>query len=380
MSQSDHNQDRLRLLVVDDDDSIRTLMMSMLQDSYSLASAESAAQGLELMTTFCPNIVVTDVQMPEVNGFSFMQQAKAIDPSVLFIMVTGYSNKAMAISAIREGAYDFVEKPFSSETLGSAVRRAADGIISARNLHDARERSIQSEKLAAVGLMAGSIIHELMNPIAIIEGVARRMLKKSGEDQVSSTDIQENCNKIISLVDRVVKINNSMRNMVRQTAESSEATKIRAIIEDATNLVSHIAKQKSISIAIGQFSPEIEVVCRRVEISQIVLNLLNNAVHALEGLEDRRINIDVGEQGDNLIISVTDSGPGIPVDIREKIFGMFYTTKPVGKGTGLGLSTSRQIAINHGGTLDLDPGSPNTRFMLTLPKTPPQAKATDSSE
>lgn len=366
---------KLRVLVIDDDESIRSLVESMLSDAYILETAESAVRALETIEIFKPNIVVTDVRMPEIDGIVFLQQAKKVNPAILFIIVTGFSNKTMAISAIREGAYDFVEKPFSKEALVNSVKRAANSIYSSLELREARNRSVQSEKLAAVGMMAGSIIHELMNPIAIIDGVAHRMLKQVVDGQIAPDTFKEGCEKIINLVERVVKVKNSMRNMVRQTSEKPELCGIQAIIEDATNLAGYLAKQKSITIAVQPIPEGLEIVCRRVEISQIILNLLNNAIHAVESQLVRNVVIECADLGDQISISITDSGKGIPESEREKIFTMFYTTKPVGKGTGLGLSTSRQIALNHGGTLDLDPTSPATKFVLRLPKILPQSES-----
>jgi C4-dicarboxylate-specific signal transduction histidine kinase len=85
--------------------------------------------------------------------------------------------------------------------------------------------------------------------------------------------------------------------------------------------------------------------------------------------EERWIKLEVQDKGSLFEISVTDSGPGIPKDVARKIMSPFFTTKPPGKGTGLGLSISSNIMTDHGGSLALDSNSPNTRFVLTLPKT-----------
>jgi signal transduction histidine kinase len=112
--------------------------------------------------------------------------------------------------------------------------------------------------------------------------------------------------------------------------------------------------------------------CRPTQITQVLLNLLNNARDAAEESEERWVQLDVTELADWIRISVTDSGKGIPVEIREKIMSPFFTTKAVGKGTGLGLSITKSIVDSHRGTLILDEESVQTRFVIELPKRQPQ--------
>jgi len=108
--------------------------------------------------------------------------------------------------------------------------------------------------------------------------------------------------------------------------------------------------------------------CRAPQISQVILNLLNNAFDAVVDQSDRWIRLDVKDAGDTFQISVSDSGPGIPAEVAEKIMTPFFTTKPPGKGTGLGLSISSTIMADHGGALFLDRTAPHTRFVVNLSK------------
>jgi C4-dicarboxylate-specific signal transduction histidine kinase len=101
------------------------------------------------------------------------------------------------------------------------------------------------------------------------------------------------------------------------------------------------------------------------------LNLLNNSFDATQSLTDRWIKVKAWEEPNQISISVTDSGHGIPEGIREKILEPFFTTKEVGKGTGLGLSISLGIIKSHGGTLEIDGNAENTRFLIHLPKPGP---------
>jgi signal transduction histidine kinase len=107
--------------------------------------------------------------------------------------------------------------------------------------------------------------------------------------------------------------------------------------------------------------------CCRVQLSQVILNLLGNSFDAIENLEERWVEVRCEKNEQNLIIKLIDSGNGIPSAIKEKIFQPFFTTKEIGKGTGLGLSLSHSIIKNHQGIFSLDENMKNTCFVITLP-------------
>ncbi|HEX4924120.1 MAG TPA: ATP-binding protein, partial [Bdellovibrionales bacterium] len=114
---------------------------------------------------------------------------------------------------------------------------------------------------------------------------------------------------------------------------------------------------------------ELVIACRPTQISQVLLNLLNNAHDAVAEQTEKWVKLDVRDLGDSVELSVTDSGAGIPPEIQEKIMQPFFTTKQIGEGTGLGLSISKGLVDSHHGQLRLDAKSKNTRFVVLLPKT-----------
>ena len=111
----------------------------------------------------------------------------------------------------------------------------------------------------------------------------------------------------------------------------------------------------------------LRIPCREAQISQVLLNLIANAADAVQDLSERWIRIEVSRNADAVEIAVTDSGGGIPDEIRARVMQPFFTTKPAGQGTGFGLSISRAFAEAHAGTLTIDVASPHTRFVVTLP-------------
>lgn len=140
------------------------------------------------------------------------------------------------------------------------------------------------------------------------------------------------------------------------------------ILDETLDLCRSKITEKGVELRISAPDDSLSIDCRSYEISQVLLSLIYNSLDAVEKLAQKWIEIRVEEMGDEVIIKVTDSGKGIPVEIREKIMQPFFTTKEIGKASGLGLSVSNGIIQAHGGVLCLDPSSSNTCFVIRLPK------------
>jgi C4-dicarboxylate-specific signal transduction histidine kinase len=125
---------------------------------------------------------------------------------------------------------------------------------------------------------------------------------------------------------------------------------------------------RKVELRVRNVSSEAWVLARESQLAQILLNLLNNALDAVENLDERWVEVSVEAKDGSYLIAVRDSGQGIAPPIRVKMFEPFFTTKPIGKGTGLGLSISRGIANSHGGSLSYDETSARTRFVLRIPR------------
>ena len=123
----------------------------------------------------------------------------------------------------------------------------------------------------------------------------------------------------------------------------------------------------NVDLKIADIEPGLEIACRPTQIAQVLVNLINNSRDAVSNLNEKWIKVEVDKTDDNIIIAITDSGPGIPASVRAKMFNPFFTTKEVGVGTGLGLSISAGIIKSHNGQLRLASKSKNTRFEVVLP-------------
>jgi signal transduction histidine kinase len=121
-------------------------------------------------------------------------------------------------------------------------------------------------------------------------------------------------------------------------------------------------------VEVSEIPEDLMIECRPTPISQVLLNILNNAFDAIEKMDHRWVRIECVDIGSQVVIRLIDSGPGIREDLRAKILEPFFTTKEVGKGTGLGLSIAHGIVRAHNGKIEIDSSCPNTCFQITLPK------------
>jgi C4-dicarboxylate-specific signal transduction histidine kinase len=221
--------------------------------------------------------------------------------------------------------------------------------------------------MASLGEMASGIAHEINNPLAIIKMTALQMQKNVTNE---STILKNGIVKIDSTVDRISKIIQGLRTFSRDGRNDPfEIVSFDNLIDDILSFCKERLKHHSITLIKDELDPNLVFEGRQIEISQVILNLLNNAIDAVDSLADdnKWIRISAKNNGSFLEIKITDSGSGISLETQSKMFQPFFTTKEIGKGTGLGLSLSLTIIKNHLGEIFLDNNSPNTCFILRLP-------------
>jgi two-component system sensor histidine kinase HydH len=260
------------------------------------------------------------------------------------------------------------------ETVNSLVEaevllRTTELTISNQELQVQRMNSIESSKMAALGEMSAGLAHEVNNPLAIIHGKAGQLKQMLKLGNLDLNRIESIVDKIESTSMRISKIIGALRSFARDGAlDPFQTYSVQSIIEDTLEFCQERFKSQSIEIRLPAMIHDLKIECRPVQISQVLLNLLNNSYDAVEALEERWLEFEVIDRGHEVEIAIKDSGPGISTAIQDKVFQPFFTTKLLGKGTGLGLSISIGIVGSHNGKLILDKESKNTRFVIHLPK------------
>jgi PAS domain S-box-containing protein len=238
-----------------------------------------------------------------------------------------------------------------------------------QELEASRAQIVSSSRLSALGMMAGGIAHEINNPLAVIYASAANISRMAESGSVPVPAVLKNCNRISLTADRISRIVRSLRHVARESsADEFRETPVREIVDETLELCAERFRANNIRLAVSVVEPSAVISCREVQMCQLLLNLLQNAYDELVDREGERwVKLDVTYCPGWVVLSVSDSGAGISPENRAHIMEPFFTTKPVGKGTGLGLSISRSIAMEHGGTLELDEESPYTCFRLKLP-------------
>ena len=261
-------------------------------------------------------------------------------------------------------------KVFSSYKLNLVEKIKAEA-----ELEDERAKFSHNARMASLGEMAAGIAHEINNPLTIIVGYAKQLQKLMKLDSFDKKRISNASEKILDTSFRISKIVKGLKTFSRDThAEELKNESVVKIINETLSFCSERYKNAGFSLSV-EFEKEEDqdllINCRSVEISQVILNLLNNAHDAVSENDvlDKWVKIYISHNEEFNIISVIDCGKGISKELSEKILEPFFTTKDVNKGTGLGLSISKGIIEKHGGSLKIDFNSNNTKFDIILPKT-----------
>jgi signal transduction histidine kinase len=219
-----------------------------------------------------------------------------------------------------------------------------------------------SEKMAAIGLLAAGVAHEVNTPLTGISSFTQMLLDRA-DPQDPRTQLLE---KIERQTFRAAKIINSLLNLARPSGGEMGPVDLNATVADVLALLEHQFKMSRIQVR-RELAP-IPVVVRGVEykLQQVFLNLLLNARDAMP--KGGWVSVMTGVDGEDAIVELTDTGVGIPAEHLARIYDPFFTTKPEGRGTGLGLSVTYGIVQEHGGTLTCESDTnQGTRFRLVLP-------------
>lgn len=250
-----------------------------------------------------------------------------------------------------------------ADSLGILIRRQQkEKIIKKQQM-----QLTQSAKMVALGEMAGGIAHEINTPLTVISNHVFNLKLMQEISNIDEVSLEKSLDKIEQTVFRIASIVRGLQNMSRDgSMDKMELTPLSSIIDEAFSMCEERFKSRGVEFA-KPSDPKVHIMCRKVQISQVLVNLLNNAYDAIEGLPDKKITIKVKSTDDSVAISVIDSGTGVPSEIQGKLFQPFFTTKGVGKGTGLGLSISHGIITHHGGDLFYTDANGKSEFVISLP-------------
>lgn len=405
-----------RILIVDDEEPVRSLFVACLSEHYECHQADSTQEALICLAETDFALVISDVIMPGLSGIELLRKIIEKYPYIAVIMTSGVDRPQRSLDAVRLGAFDYLIKPCDLAVMELTVERALERRtlmlntrqykldLEARNAELVRGKAelerlqaqiIHSEKMASIGQLAAGIAHELNNPVGFIYG-NMDILNQSLTDltellnfydnaemteavAVGAMQIKERIDYQATLEDlslivtdcrdgatRIRDIVQNLRTFSRLDEAEFKKTDIHEGINSTIRLLSLYYGSDKITL-VREYGDLPLVDSFSGQLNQVWMNLLVNAAQAVSNTGGEvRITTQVVE--DAVAISIQDNGYGIPPEHLNRIFDPFYTTKAVGEGTGLGLSISFGIIKRHGGKINvesqLDVG---TEFTITLP-------------
>ncbi len=370
---------RQQILLVEDDQGIREALRGVLEDEqFAVTTADDGLEALRLLRGGAtPDLIILDLRMPVMDGWRFRTEQKA-DPLLAGIPVLAISaDGSPQAAAIDAAAY--LRKPLTTDKLLSTVARVLSDAERKRLVHQLEE----AERFAALGRLAASVGHEINNPLTCVSMNVDAATSELGRFLHARQDaglhealggFMEMFHESRVCLDRIRDVVKDLQQLSRGPAVRRAKFSLNEVLEEslaiARNQVRHRATlHKRYGDLPATFGD-------RSAIGQVLLNLILNAAQSLpEGRADAheiRLATWVDSGSDDVVVEVSDTGPGIPAHVLPHIFDPFFTTKPIGKGTGLGLAVSCRIVADHGGRIDVDsqPGRGST-FRMILPVTEP---------
>jgi PAS domain S-box-containing protein len=284
-----------------------------------------------------------------------------------------------ALSELETASGRVLELSAGTPRDGSGVRAGHFVVLRDRSTERRVERLLlQSQKLESVGVLAAGVAHEVNNPLAFVRAnlahlraVASVLEERSDElpkEVVAAAgDMPDVVDESIAGLERIQEIVRGLLRFSRMPSGQLEACDANAIVSEAVRFASlDRAASVQLESRLAKDLPRIEAAAD--QLVQVILNLLLNAKHALEGQRDARIVASTRSEAGQVEIRIADNGPGVPDAIRTRIFDPFFTTRPPNEGTGLGLSIALDIVSRHGGTLELDDTvAAGACFLVRLP-------------
>lgn len=300
------------------------------------------------------------------------------------IVLSEKSAKEDIVYALKNHVYDFFESPFDSEIIIQSIENALNDrsqylirrdefynlnkkLTDSYNLIQKQGELIEfKERLSELGEMTASIGHEMATPLQEI--IMRSELLKNKIESLSHEKLADGLKKITDSAFRIGNILKGLRTLARKSEDDEfENVDLIQVFNEAFYLCQGRYKKAGIKLEFNSTEESILLFANATQISQVFINLLNNAHDAIKELPERWVTVSISShQSTSIVIDMIDSGKGIPDEMKEKIFEAFYTTKKRGHGTGLGLSISKKIIERHNGSFSLVSNSKNTHFKIVF--------------
>lgn len=370
------------ILLVDDEDGIRRVLGLVLKDfGYTVSTAPGGHEALAALAAMpadaLPDIVLTDIKMPGLDGLGLLKAVKELYPELEVIMLTGHGDMDLAVASLRHGAGDFLNKPVSDDALEVALQRAAERremraalrrySENLEQLVEQRTRElIEAERFAAVGETAASLAHSIKNIAGALEGTMYVLEKGLKLDRREY--FEEGWQMVRGDVAR-------LKALALGLLDLGSSEKIRPVpgpaarpLEEVAVLLRARAAEGGVRLEVSIDAPGKDFLLDAEAVHQCLFNLALNAVEAVSGRSGAAVwlSCELAKNGNASVLrySVRDNGPGLPPAIASGEHFGFASTKA--SGSGIGLFSTRKLARAMGAELRFESGEQGTIACLEL--------------
>lgn len=356
-----------KILIIDDEEVVRDSCSQILAGgNYQVETASDGAHGLELVESFCPDLVFVDLKMPGLSGMEVLEKIHVMDATIVTVVITGFATVSSAVDAMKNGAYDFLPKPFAPDEFRLITRRGVERRkLVLETIALRREKELLREQFASI------VSHELKAPLGAVQqnlfALEFELLKMLNENQ------KEKLERIKIRIDDLLKMINSWLRVISvdtgKLRENFSPVSVTAPIAKAVDSIETLAARKNIEIIQTIGEPAHLIYADSLSLSEAFVNILGNAIKYSH--DGSKLYVKAEEKDNMIQVTIKDAGIGISREDLPHIFDGFYRGKSgqsMAPGHGIGLAVSRQIVEAHNGsiTVESEPGQ-GTTFVISLP-------------
>ncbi len=372
-----------RVVFVDDEHEILDVAERLFRNQpYECLTFTSAPEALEFLRHNQAHVVVSDLRMPEVDGFQFLQEAAEIAPHATRVVLSAHSDSRSLLEAInRNHVHRFVVKPWDAADFVSVIRQSAElaslkyereALIEslAENSDQLTERAMAMSRPAEPGKYASQIVHNLKTPIQTIGGAVFLANLLIDHDDPNGAQLQTYLDHI---ADGARDLQRIVAGILMHTVDESffreEPVNLNDIVEREIEFFDIDRSFKYRVERRLRLDPELPSIRgNALQLKQVVDILIKNAIDAMLESERKLLTVATGSEGRQVWLIVDDTGIGIAEEKLGEIFSPFFSTKELGQGTGIGLASAKQLVEAYGGSISVEshPGQ-GARFTVSLP-------------
>lgn len=352
------------VLIVDDENGPRQALRMLLKEDYIVHLAPNVAKALEVLKEEPIGVVITDLRMPEQSGVDLLRETKRIDLDIQVIIFTGYGQLETAMKAVEYGAFAYIEKPFDSDFMLDMVKSAIRKHRHERERRAFEQLALEASRFETLGRLVSGMMHDLGTPLTVLSSHIELLMMNPDRD-----DLLRRLDTMKGQVQYCAEMAKSTMNYLRHDANPSRIVDLKEVLTMCLKFAAPLFREQRVDLEEEIEETLAPMNCDVVLMRQAIMNIITNACHAMATQENaRNLYITTWAEDDRLCLSIEDSGPGIPEELRESVFETFFSTKGQ-SGTGLGLGVVRNVMRRFNGTVNLENGRHGSGacFVLRMP-------------